>query len=126
MLARGELDETPTTNRPGQADDDARALQEQLEALGIVADGPLQLGDAQVFYLWPENLDAWRFFRGVETQWRHGFAGPTGLDYAGVQTLMDRARVHPRHQRRMWQKVWAMERGALTGWAELRAERARD
>ena len=27
----------------------------------------------------------------MRTQWRHGYSGPTGLDYAAVYPLIDRA-----------------------------------
>jgi hypothetical protein len=77
------------------------------------------------FYLWPENVPAWLFFRACSTQWRHGFNGPTGLDYAGVEVLMRRLRVPFRRRDRMLQLVRAMERGSLLGWAEMRDERER-
>jgi hypothetical protein len=35
--------------------------------------------------LLPENLEAVELFLGVQTQWRIGFAGATGLDYAGLE-----------------------------------------
>lgn len=34
--------------------------------------------------LWPCNLQAWQCWQGVQTQWRVGMAGRTGLDYAAV------------------------------------------
>jgi hypothetical protein len=33
----------------------------------------------------PENVPAVDLFLGVQTQWRAGFGGATGLDYAGVE-----------------------------------------
>lgn len=34
----------------------------------------------------PHALAVWEFFSGpCATQWRHGFSGPTGLDYTGVE-----------------------------------------
>lgn len=127
LLARGELDESNPHGNPTHTQaEDADHLAPQLAALGLYVDGAVDLGRDPVFYLWPENVQAWHFFRAVETQWRHGVSGPTGLDYAGVQCVMDRARIRPGRQRKMWRCVWAMERGALTGWAQARAERAHD
>ena len=31
--------------------------------------------------IWPENLQAYELFCAMDTQWRIGMAGPTGLDY---------------------------------------------
>lgn len=39
--------------------------------------------DEEVF-LWPCNQVAWDCWLEVQTQWRHGFVGRTGLDYQGV------------------------------------------
>lgn len=40
-------------------------------------------GEDEVF-LWPCNVRAWQCWCGVQTQWRIGFGGATGLDYAAV------------------------------------------
>jgi len=34
--------------------------------------------------LWPENVQAYELFCAMDTQWRIGMAGPTGLDYAAL------------------------------------------
>ena len=34
--------------------------------------------------LWPCNLQAWNCWQAVQTQWRVGMAGRTGLDYTAV------------------------------------------
>nr|WP_308633623.1 DUF1799 domain-containing protein [Massilia sp. YIM B02443] len=34
--------------------------------------------------IWPENLQAYELFCAMDTQWRIGMAGPTGLDYAAL------------------------------------------
>lgn len=50
---------------------------------------------ADIFEVWPENIDALNVFMRLQTQWRTGPAGPTGLDYAGVRAglAMMRARI---------------------------------
>jgi hypothetical protein len=83
---------------------------------------------ARRFYLWPENVPAWQFFLACRTQWRHGFNGPTGLDYAGVECLMRQLRIGPRRQAKLWPLLRAAEVGYLEGMherAEL-AERERE
>ena len=109
------------------AEHDERAEEEHLDeafaAFGLLPDRAVPVRLA-CFYLWPENVPAWRFFRSCSTQWRHGFNGPTGLDYASVNVLIEQ--LHPRKRARMWELVRAMEHGALVGWDQLRAEQTRD
>lgn len=125
LLARGELDQTPPNTNA--AHDEADHLHAAAAALGVVVEGaPGDAAHLLPFYLWPENLPAWLFFRHCGTQWRHGFNGPTGLDYAGIEVLMQRLHVPPRRRGKLWRGVWAMEQGALAGWAELAAERRQD
>ena len=41
--------------------------------------------------LWAENWPAMKFYLEVmRTQWRHGFSGPTGLDYNVLLHELDR------------------------------------
>lgn len=82
--------------------------------------------ETPAIYLLPDQLEAWHFWHHCDTQWRHGFGGPTGLDYLGVEHLMGQLRI-PRHRRaRLWTQIRAMERGALIGWAQQREERKVD
>jgi len=39
---------------------------------------------ADAVEIWPENLRAYELFCAMDTQWRIGMAGPTGLDYAAL------------------------------------------
>ena len=36
------------------------------------------------FDLWPENEPSFTLFTKIQTQWRTGMSGATGLDYHGV------------------------------------------
>ncbi len=45
------------------------------------------LDDVQV---WPENWPVFSLFTRVQTQWRLGPGGATGLDYLVVMRLLDR------------------------------------
>ena len=48
--------------------------------------------------LWADNWPAIHFFRDImATQWRHGFSGPTGLDYNVMLHELDR-RALPRDE----------------------------
>lgn len=38
--------------------------------------------------IWPENWGAYGVFCAMETQWRIGMAGPTGLDYAALPVAL--------------------------------------
>lgn len=39
--------------------------------------------------IWAENWAAYRVFSSMLTQWRTGMNGPTGLDYAALQAVMN-------------------------------------
>ena len=39
------------------------------------------------FEVWEENWSIVRMFIRMQTQWRIGFSGPTGLDYASLDWL---------------------------------------
>lgn len=81
------------------------------------------LGKEPCFYLWPENVWMWQVFIACRTQWRSGFVGATGLDYAGVQTVFEKKlRIPRRKQDEAWRLLDAMEIGALLGWGEKREE----
>ena len=39
------------------------------------------------FVVWEENWETVEMFLRMQTQWRVGFSGPTGLDYAALDWL---------------------------------------
>ena len=73
-----------------------------------------------VLYLWPENQAAWAAWQDLQTQWRAGMAGATGLDYAGVRAWLDESGLPPDQRRAVWDGVRAAERETLAVWAEQR------
>lgn len=87
-----------------------------MAAWGLYAEKPV-LPEHEPFYLWPQNLDAWNLFMGVQTQWRIGLAGREGLHYPGVEIVMARRRVRRRLRDQRFAEIQAMERAALTAWA---------
>jgi hypothetical protein len=106
---------------------DRAQLDEALAAFGLELEGAPPPGSGEhPFYLWPEHLDAWRAFCDVRTQWRHGWNGRTGLDYAAVLAhLRDGLALSPRKTRALYAQIRALEAGALAGDAELREESER-
>jgi hypothetical protein len=75
--------------------------------------------DERIEYLWPDNLDGWNAWMGVQTQWRTGMAGATGLDYSGVRAWLEVMHPKKRH-RELLQGIQACERATLDVWAEQR------
>jgi hypothetical protein len=129
-LALGELavgEDDGARNAAQNAGDDEHVLA-AFSAFGIepgaepdVGRGPAR--DEAVFHLWPEHVPAVELWAVVQTQWRHGFDGPTGLDYAGVRVALD-MRARRQDIPRRFRELQVMEHAALAAWAERRAQRA--
>jgi hypothetical protein len=66
--------------------------------------------------LWPENESAVRLFRAMLSQWRVGFAGPTGLDYAAVPVVACALRLRGRALQSAFAGMQVMEAEALRLW----------
>jgi hypothetical protein len=99
------------------------SLDEQFAALGIQPDAPVELAEQlEPFYLWPQNLDAWRLFMAVQTQWRGGMQRD-GLDYAGVQLVIGQARAWRKHRRQRLAEVQLMELTCLAEWRKQAEQR---
>lgn len=88
--------------------------------MGLLTAPPEQQGAGRVVYLWPENLATWRTFMELQSQWRVGASGASGLDYAGVRAHLCLAGVPPREQRAMWPGLQACEAAVLQVWEEER------
>ena len=103
-------------------DDAAAGAADSAPASGQPDAAPAPQADCA--YLWPEHVLLWQCWGRVQTQWRTGMAGATGLDYAGVRAALVLARV----PRRKWAELFAglqiLESETLLVWAE-RAERER-
>lgn len=98
------------------------SLSEQFAALGIQPDGPVHVAQPlQPFYLFPENVEAWRLFGAVQTQWRGGTARE-GLDYPGVQIVIAQRRAWRLRRRRLMAEILVMERACLDEWGKQAAE----
>ena len=71
--------------------------------------------DVDIFEVWPENWPQFNLFCAVQTQWRVGMGGATGLDYTAVFATMDRLHMDKTDAERdaMFCDLQAMERIAL-------------
>nr|WP_313658851.1 DUF1799 domain-containing protein [Achromobacter ruhlandii] len=67
-----------------------------------------------VIELWPENVMPKDVFEAMGSQWRFGFAGPTGLDYGALTGVMRILRVPRDDEIDVFDAVRVMEGAALT------------
>jgi hypothetical protein len=63
--------------------------------------------------VWPEHWTVFRLFCSLQTQWRVGMCGPTGLDYAALYPLLDRLATTDEEWEEMFNDIQVMEREAL-------------
>ncbi|MBK9363003.1 MAG: DUF1799 domain-containing protein [Rubrivivax sp.] len=76
-------------------------------------------------YLWPENVPAWHCWGDLQTQWRSGMAGATGLDYTAVRAYFDEVGLQGDERRDVFACIREAERAVLQAMA-ARRERDRD
>lgn len=94
-----------------------------LAAWGMRRESDVVLAREAIFFLWPENVDTWRIWNRVQTQWRDSMMGRTGLDYTAVTGYMrDVARVKDRDFAHKFMCIQAMERAALDEWEKKREQ----
>lgn len=65
-------------------------------------------------------MGTWQVWCEVQTQWRVGPGGQTGLDYAGVRAHLDESGVDGGERREIWECLRAAELAALEVWTEKR------
>ncbi|MCX8018550.1 MAG: DUF1799 domain-containing protein [Rhodocyclaceae bacterium] len=74
----------------------------------------------RITYLWPDNVLTWQCWQGVQTQWRVGMVGATGLDYAGVLAYLQVQGLSPDQRRDVFAGIQACESAMLEVLAEQR------
>ena len=79
-------------------------------------------GGERVVEVWPDNHAAFNLFNTIGTQWRVGMGGATGLDYAAVYPLLDRAAKDPQEWDEMFSDIQVMEGAALKQMSENRSD----
>lgn len=72
--------------------------------------------------MYPENAAPMNVFLALQTQWRVGMNGATGLDYAALPAVMDLCGVRKKKRGDVFSAVRVMESEALSIWAERRAK----
>lgn len=63
--------------------------------------------------MWPDNWMALSVFLDMDTQWRVGAVGPTGLDYSALEPVMRLQGVRKRDRQDIFAAVRVMEAEAL-------------
>lgn len=72
---------------------------------------------ADMCYLWPCNLPTWNLWHRLQTQWRVGMDGKSGLDYGAVAVYMGQvACVRRKEFAKTFSALQTMERAALAAW----------
>lgn len=74
--------------------------------------------DSQEPDVWPCNVQPVEAFVAMQTQWRMGFAGRTGLDYGVLPQVLGWLQVPGEQQAQVWADVQVMEIAALQVWAQ--------
>ena len=73
-------------------------------------------------YLWPDNLQAWHCWKELQSQWRVGMQGATGLDYAGVRAWLLDEVPDDQQRREVWRGIKACEAAQLEVWSDQRQQ----
>jgi len=69
--------------------------------------------------LWPENVKTFNIWGQLQTQWRVGAAGATGLDYTAVTAyLRDVVGIKKKDLLERFEEIRAMEIATLNEWAK--------
>lgn len=63
--------------------------------------------------VWPDNEPAVRLYCAMQSQWRVGFAGPTGLDYAALPAVLSLLQIPPEQHPDTFDCLRVMEAEAL-------------
>ena len=64
--------------------------------------------------MWPENHEVFGLFSMLQTQWRSGFSGPTGLDYNTLFTFMTLKNLSYERHCELLEDIRVMESAALS------------
>ncbi len=78
--------------------------------MGITADN---IGGAGVVAVWPENRQAVTVFLAMQTQWRSGLNGLSGLDYGALPEVWRRTKTPPQDRDRVFFELRLIEIAAL-------------
>lgn len=96
---------------------DAAEMTEAARAFGLV----MQMPAPEPCEVWAEHWPAVRMFAALQTQWLHGLAGRTGLNYTALPVVARMLGVGPRAQRLAFGHLQVMEAEALRWFARQAA-----
>ncbi|MDU9398027.1 DUF1799 domain-containing protein [Pseudomonas sp. zfem003] len=68
---------------------------------------------AEEILIWPDVWPALTAFNCLSTQWRMGYAGPTGLDYSALEPTFRLNDIPPADWPKLFADIRVMERAAL-------------
>lgn len=68
--------------------------------------------------VWPDNWRAFTLFCDLQTQWRVGMGGATGLDYTALYPLLDRVAQSSDEWDDLFSDIRLLEREALAAMNE--------
>lgn len=106
-----------------ETDAERAALANEMAAFGLVLQDTAAPDTSETCHLWPENLLPWECWHAVQTQWRMGMGGATGLDYTAVLAyLKDGKGLHGKERREVFGLIQLCERETLKVWAEKREQ----
>jgi hypothetical protein len=88
-----------------------RISQQDVGAMAEMGISPMQLVQpkTQALALWPENQTPVMLFEAMLSQWRMGFKGPVGLDYAALPVVSKLLGIGARELRGAFSGVRVME-----------------
>lgn len=83
----------------------------ELSMFGLTPDDFPELDDT--VEIWPDNEAAVAVFCGMQSQWRVGFAGATGMDYAALPAVLSLLQIPPEQHPDTFDCLRTMEAEAL-------------
>lgn len=84
---------------------------EQMASWGLCAS---DFAESDGIELWPDTVQAFGVFSRLNTQWRVGVGGRTGLDYAAVPITLELLGIERAEWPALFDDLRHMERAALT------------
>lgn len=76
--------------------------------------------DPGVCWVYPENWPAFLVFIGMQTQWRSGMNGPTGLVYASLPAVYQKNGIRRKQQQDVFAALQVVEAEVIKCWSEER------
>ena len=133
-MARGELNFESVDSAEKTQERQQEEISEALAGWGLVLSAELQPDEQAeeqakkqpqepIFELWPESIEPFNFWLGLQTQWRVGINGCHGLDYTAVWAVLTNLLPASKREQRFVQ-VRCMEQAALKAYDELRKEQS--